>query len=130
MLDRADKGLRLNLAAGNCYCGFMPTWSVKTITVEARSIGRDPDTLTLACESIETVPALHQEQEGEDGTIMTSEIEPLSLLVRGTDLKALDTIESPTHLFFKDARTGESKEFRVSRGHTEESNTAKFVVGH
>jgi hypothetical protein len=106
----------------------METWDVQEIILEARYINHDTESLTLPCNSVEEIPARYVESKGADGTIMRSEIDPLSLLVRGIDLRSLGAITwEPNRILFRALRTGESKEFECL-GYSREGDAVRFLV--
>src|SRR5712692_5913038 len=106
----------------------MKTWDVQEIILEARYINHDTDRLTLPCNSVVEIPAQYVEDRGADGAVMRSEIDPMSLLVRGIDLKRLEAITwEPNRLLFRALSTGESKEFECL-GYSREGVAIRFLV--
>ena len=102
---------------------------VTEITLEAFYINHDPDRQTFECEAVSKLPGKYVDDTSADGTIMRSEIEPPALVVAGIDIGAVKALGwSPTRLVFKDAKTGEPREFSGQVRDTPEEDTLKFDI--
>jgi hypothetical protein len=99
------------------------------VTFERRCIGRTPDTRTLQCQSISERPAEYTYRKAADGGVMRSEIERAALVLKGINLHDFEALGwEPTHLAFKDDKTGELKELLVRRRDTLEPETLMFGI--
>jgi hypothetical protein len=102
---------------------------VSEITLEAFYFNHDPDIQTFACQSVSEMPGKYVDDTSADGSVMRSELEPPLLMVRGIDVKAVESLEwKPTGLRFKDAKTGEEKVFSGQLRDTVEPDTLKFDI--
>jgi len=102
---------------------------VKEITLEALYINHDPDRQAFTCQSVSVIPGRYVDDTSADGNVMRSEIESPTVVVRGVDAKAVKALRwSPTHLRFKDAKTGEEKLFSGQLRDMVEPDTMKFAI--
>ena len=105
------------------------TRNVTEITLEADYLNHDSDRRSFPCQSVAELPGKYIDDTSADGSIMRSEIVPPTVVVRGIDVKAVEGMGwKPTRLLFKDARTGESKEFSGQVRDTAEPNTLTFAI--
>ena len=109
--------------------GTALTRDVTEITFEADYFNHDSDRRRFPCRSVSELPGKYIDDTSADGSIMRSEIEPPAVVVKGIDAKAVEAMGwKPTRLLFKDARTGELKEFSGQLRDTPEPNTVKFAI--
>jgi hypothetical protein len=120
------RGKYYELATG----GGNMAWQVTEITLEAHYLNRPPDTLTLACRSVEERAAeYYPDKVAADGAVMRSVKERRSLLVRGINPQALETLTwQPTDVSFRDSRTGKVESFRVERRYSPEPGTLRLAL--
>jgi pyrimidine deaminase RibD-like protein len=105
------------------------TQEISEITLEADYVNRESDSCTFACRSVSLASGKYVDDTSADGSIMRSEIEPPALIVAGVDMKGVRAMEwTPTRLVFKDARTGEPKEFYGELRDTADANILKFAI--
>lgn len=105
------------------------TRDVGEVTLEAFYVNHDPHKHTFACQSVSELPGKYIDDTSADGRVMRSEIEPPSVVIKGIDVKAVESLGwQPTRLLFQDARTGESKEFSGQLRDSLEPNTLKFAI--
>jgi hypothetical protein len=103
---------------------------VTQVILERRYLNAAPDTLTLACQSVEERPAeYYPDNVAADGVVMRSVKERRSLLVRGINPQALETLTwEPTDVSLRDSRTGKAESFRVERRYWPEPGTLRLAL--
>jgi hypothetical protein len=103
-------------------------WSTNNVTIEARYMNAPTETLAISCTSVIRLPAIYyQFRIRSNSETMRSEREPQSLLIEGTDPKALNEIAwQPTHISFAVSGMDEVKSFLVER--TDDRNIVKFYI--
>lgn len=126
-----SKPQKSNVAGGTASVVTEPDQkgNVTEFTLEAFYFNHAPDRQTFACQSVSETPGRYVYDTSADGTIMRSEIEPPAVLVKGVDLKTIESLGwKPTHLRFKDGKTGEEKVFPGQLRDTLEPDTLKFAI--
>jgi pyrimidine deaminase RibD-like protein len=106
------------------------SWSeVKEVTLKALYIFADPDSQTFKCSSLLELPPEYVDDKAADGGIMRSIIEHPTILIRGIDASTVEALAwKPNRLEFRDAKSGEVKEYVGELHASTEPNTVKFVI--
>lgn len=95
------------------------TLAVENVILEARYFNAPADTKTLPCRSITECEPVYSHRRSADGTIEPSLIVPLCFFLNGVTHQEIDALGwEPNRFYFKDARTGEMKDFIVARRDT------------
>jgi len=95
--------------------GRFRRWNAVEITLIARYIGRDSDSITVPCSGVvEVPPSYYADNVGADGAIMRSIKRDKSLWIEGTDSGVLDGLQwKPNVVSFVDEQSQETIEFHV-----------------
>jgi len=102
---------------------------VKEIILKALYMNAETDSETFKCSSVVELPPEYVDDKGADGAIMRSIIEPPTFLITGIDANFVEALAwKPNRLEFKDARSGEAKEYIGELRASTEPNTVKFAI--
>jgi pyrimidine deaminase RibD-like protein len=102
---------------------------VKEITLKALYMNAETDSDTFKCSSVVELPPEFVDDKAADGAIMRSIIEPPTILITGIDVNSVEALAwKPNRLEFKDARSGEVKEYIGELRASTEPNTVKFAI--
>jgi len=102
---------------------------VKEITLKALYMNAKSDSETFKCSSVVELPPEYVDDKAGDGAIMRSIIEPPTILITGIDANSVEALAwKPNRLEFKDARSGEAKEYIGDLRASTEQNTVKFAI--
>jgi len=101
---------------------------VKEVTLKALYFNADANSQTFKCSSVVELPAEYIDDKAADGGIMRSIIERPSILIKGIDASAVEALAwKPNRLEFKDAKTGDVKQYVGELHASTEPNTVKFA---
>jgi pyrimidine deaminase RibD-like protein len=102
---------------------------VKEITLKALYMNAETNSETFKCSSVVELAPEYVDEKGADGAIMRSIIEPPTFLISGIDANAVEALAwKPNRLEFKDARSGNAKEYIGGLRASTEPNTVKFAI--
>jgi hypothetical protein len=102
---------------------------VKEITLKALYMNAETDSETFRCSSVVELPLEYVDDKAVDGAIMRSIIQPPTILITGIDTKSVEALAwKPNRLEFKDATSGEPKEYIGELWASTEPNTVKFAI--
>lgn len=102
---------------------------VKQITLKALYMNAGTDSETFKCSSVVELPPEFVDDKAADGAIMRSIIEPPAVLIAGIDADSVEALAwKPNRLEFRDASSGETKEYIGELRASTEPNTVKFAI--